>query len=98
MASVGSENSLVKCVFENDTLVVMSAREGIKGQRSIDCLKIGQSIAIGFNLKYLLSTLKVIPTQKVLIQMNDALQPVVVKPVDSDVDLLCLIMPVQVRE
>jgi DNA polymerase-3 subunit beta len=98
MASVGSENSLVKCVIENDTLMVLSAREGIKGQRSIDCKMSGQSIAIGFNLKYLLSTLKVIPTQKVLIQMNEALQPVVVKPVDSDVDLLCLIMPVQIRE
>jgi DNA polymerase-3 subunit beta len=98
MASVGSENSLVKFVFENDNLIVMSAREGIKGQRSIDCKMSGQSIAIGFNLKYLLSTLKVIPTQKVLIQMNEALQPVVVKPVDGDVDLLCLIMPVAVRE
>jgi DNA polymerase III sliding clamp (beta) subunit (PCNA family) len=85
-------------VFENDTLMVMSAREGIKGQRSIDCKMSGQSIAIGFNLKYLLSTLKIIPTQKVLIQMNEALQPVIIKPVDSDIDLLCLIMPVAVRE
>jgi DNA polymerase-3 subunit beta len=98
MASVGSENSLVKFVFENDTLMVMSAREGIKGQRSIDCKMSGQPIVIGFNLKYLLSTLKVIPTQKVLIRTNEALQPVVIKPVDSDIDLLCLIMPVAVRE
>jgi DNA polymerase-3 subunit beta len=109
MASVGSENSLVKFVFENDNLIVMSAREGIKGQRSIDCKMSGhdfenyeelegQLFVIAFNLKYLLSTLKVIPTQKVLIQMNAALQPVIIEPVDSDLDLLCLIMPVAVRE
>lgn len=109
MASVGSENSLVKFVFENDTLVVMSAREGIKGQRKIDCKMSGhdfenyeelegQLFVIAFNLKYMLSTLKIVPTQKILIQMNDALQPVIIKPVDSDIDLLCLVMPVAVRE
>lgn len=97
MSSIGSENSLVKFVFEGDKLTVMSDREGVKGERSIACKMTGEAFIIAFNLKYLLGQLKTIPSERVQISMNGALQPVIIEPVDSDLDLLCLVMPVRLR-
>jgi DNA polymerase-3 subunit beta len=97
MSSIGSENSLVKFAIENDKLTVMSDREGVKGERSIDCDLSGDRVDIAFNLKYLLAQLKTIPSQQIKISINGALEPVVIEPVGSDLDLLCLVMPVALR-
>lgn len=108
MNSIGSENSLVKFVFENNELIISSAKEGVRGERLIECEMTGDSFenyeelegqlfVLSFNLKYLLGQLKTIPGQRVQFSMNSNDEPVTIKPVESDLDLLCLVMPVVVR-
>ena len=97
MSSIGNENSLVKFVFASDKLTVSSEKEGVKGECKISCEMIGEELTIALNLKYVLGQLKTIPSQLIKISMNDALMPLTIQPVDSNLDLLCLLMPVQLR-
>lgn len=97
MSAIGNENSLVKLVFECDKLTISSEKEGVKGESKIDCELAGEGLTIALNLKYVLGQLKTIPSQLIKISMNDALMPLIIQPVDSNLDLLCLLMPVQLR-
>lgn len=99
MATLDPENSLVRVSLDNNKMIVRSIKGGNQAIRSIDCEFVGQnSIELGFNQKYLLTAIKAIPTDRVKISLNDPLSPVILQPVDSDLDLLCLVMPVQIRE
>lgn len=99
MATLDPENSLVRVSIDNNKIIVRSIKGGNQAIRSIDCEFVGQnSIDLGFNQKYLLTAIKTIPTDRVKISLNDPLSPVILRPVDSDLDLLCLVMPLQIRE
>jgi DNA polymerase-3 subunit beta len=98
MVSIGNENNVVKFDVTHSKLVTSSDRDGAKGNATIACELTGEDIQMAFNLKYLLSQLKIIPTKDVKLSINGALEPVVIQPVGSDLDLLCLVMPVRIRE
>ncbi|MFA9202014.1 MAG: DNA polymerase III subunit beta [Candidatus Nanopelagicaceae bacterium] len=97
MSAIGNENSLVKFVFTGNKLVVSSEKSGIKGERILDCELTGDDLILAFNLKYLLGQLKTIPSEMIIASINGPLDPVVIQPVQSELDLLCLLMPVQIR-
>jgi DNA polymerase III subunit beta len=98
MSSIGNENSVVKFNIGKKKLIASSEKEGAKGNRTIDCELDGKELEIAFSIKYLLAQLKVIPSQKIEISMNGELEPVVIKPVDASLDLLCLVMPITLRD
>jgi DNA polymerase III subunit beta len=98
MMSICDKNNLVCASFRNSELTFKSTSDGVKGRQSIDCDLAGEDLDIGFNLKYLLSGLKIFGCEKVKISMNQLTTPVVLTGVNWDVDLLHLVMPVQIRE
>ena len=55
-----------------------------------------EELNIAFNHKYIQDFLKVVDSDKVLIELNGALAGTLFKPAGED-DFLCLIMPVQVN-
>lgn len=98
----------VYCLFTSKEtlasyLMVYSKSDGKTGERRIECnfddplaLK-SEEFQIAFNLKYLLDGLKMFETKIIKISMNELLMPVILMGVDSDVDLMYLCMPVQLR-
>lgn len=97
LMSVASENHLCCFTFTDKKLSLSSSRDAFKGNQSIGCKLEGESIDIAFNLKYLLTGLKMFPSNKIKISMNDPLTPVILTGIDLDIDLTHLIMPVQLR-
>lgn len=96
-----AKNNLVKFGLNPDEEVVIvsvdakelgSAKETIKTSSII-----GDPLEIGFNLKYLLESLKAIPSVDVQILLNEPTHPVIIAPLNG-LNLKCLIMPVQIRE
>ncbi len=69
---------------------VGSAMESMQAQIS------GESIDIAFNIKYLMEGLKALPTSEILVQLNQALTPVIFTPLGG-VKMTYLAMPVQLR-
>ena len=97
MSVISNGDSLVKFSFESSQLLIKCEKEGLKGERTIDCELDGEDLTLALNLKYLLGQLKIIPGERVLFSMNEALAPLTIRPASSELDLLCLLMPVQLR-
>jgi DNA polymerase-3 subunit beta len=97
MMSVSAENNLGVFRIADKKLSIESSRDSFKGIQSIDCKLEGKPVDIGFNLKYLIAGLKMFPSEKIKISMNDPLNPVIITGVDLEIDLLHLVMPVQIR-
>lgn len=57
--------------------------------------KEGEDIKISFNGNYLIDILKIIDTEKVIIELNDNLSPGIIKPFESNINYLSLILPVR---
>jgi DNA polymerase III sliding clamp (beta) subunit (PCNA family) len=57
---------------------------------------------IGYNARYLLQTLRNIPTEKVVFRLKTALSAGIVEPVgalaQADEELLCLVMPLRLPD
>lgn len=54
-----------------------------------------QKLVIAFNIKYVDQALKFIPTNEVLINVNQPTTPVIITPVDGILNQLILVMPVE---
>ena len=57
--------------------------------------KEGEDISISFNGNYLVDILKIIDTEKVIIELNGNLSPGIIKPLEGTMDYLSLILPVR---
>ncbi|KUO49615.1 MAG: hypothetical protein APF76_00060 [Desulfitibacter sp. BRH_c19] len=57
--------------------------------------KEGEDINISFNGNYLIDILKIIDTDKVIIELNGNLSPGIIKPYESNMNYLSLILPVR---
>ncbi len=58
----------------------------------------GNSLEIAFNYRYLTEVLRNLPAEKILLEMETALSPILLKPSDeTDYNYTYLIMPVQLR-
>ena len=58
----------------------------------------GDDMDVGFNVRYLLDGLKVLPTPDVRFQMNNPSSPVVLRPHGEDMKFTYLVMPVQLSK
>jgi DNA polymerase III subunit beta len=66
-----------------------------RGQESVVAQISGDSLAIAFNVRYLMDGLKALPGNEVQIRLNGATQPVILEPLVAK--MTYLVMPVQVR-
>ena len=62
----------------------------------IDCEYTGEDLAIAFNYKYVLDSVRTMESKSVKIGLNGSLSATVFKPA-SEENYICLIMPIQIR-
>jgi DNA polymerase III subunit beta len=98
MAAISDKNNLVKFEIADTQVKISASSDGKSGNVAIECQTSGDSIDIAFNLKYLLDGLKMFESKEVKFSMNELLQPVIITAVESDLDLICLVMPIQFRD
>jgi DNA polymerase-3 subunit beta len=72
------------------------------GEQSLAAEYQGEPMDIGYNARYLLQTLRNIPTEKVVFRLKTALSAGIVEPVGAlaqpDEELLCLVMPLRLPD
>lgn len=86
--------SPVRCSFEGDSLKINCRTQIGKINDEIKADITGPRIDIGFNCKYLLDPLKVIPDDSVKLMMNGGLLPMKIVPLNSS-EYTYLVLPVR---
>ncbi len=61
----------------------------------VDAIRVGDDITLGFNGKYMADVLNVLDSEGAVMEMTEAMRPIVVRPADSDT-YLYLLMPMAV--
>lgn len=65
-----------------------------------DCCNVagdGGDLEIGFNCKYLLDALRAVPTPEVVLELSNALSPIVLTPADEKYDYAYMVLPVRLK-
>lgn len=94
---VNDRTSIVKFIFgENKLLLKAETPNSGTSEDETECEYNGEELAIAFNYKYVLDSIKTMDSKSVKIGLNGSLSATVFKP-DSEEEYICLIMPMQVR-
>ena len=95
------QNSVVKlsvATAEQNLGICAEVQDVGRGDESVPLIDgDGADIDVAFNVRYLLDGLKVLPAPEVQFQLNEPVNPVVLRPVGGDVQFTYLVMPVQIR-
>jgi DNA polymerase-3 subunit beta len=94
------KNNLVRFSIDDDNqqvTVTVSAKELGNGKESISAQITGDSMDIGFNIRYLMEGLKAISTNEIKFNLNQPTQPVIITPLGG-LQMTYLIMPVQLKD
>ncbi len=87
--------SPVRCRFEDSTVKLKCQTGSIgKVQDELGVAMTGSAIEIGFKCRFFLDPLKVIPDEKIKLQLNGPLQPLKIVPMEGD-NYLYLVLPVR---
>lgn len=90
------KNNIVKLTFGGDQVeITVDAPDVGSGYEAMP-FQVTGSLAIAFNVRYLLEGLKAMNSQEVQLQMNSPASPVVVEPIGADKHKY-LLMPIQIR-
>lgn len=57
----------------------------------------GKDLEIGFNVRYLADALKAIPSEEVMLELSNGLNPMVFTPIDDKHDFAYMVLPVRIR-
>jgi DNA polymerase-3 subunit beta len=87
----------VRCTFGNNVLKVSSATALGKAADECDISGDGEGLEIGFNNKYVLDTLKAVPSDEIKLMLNSSITPLVIVPADDKDNFLYLIVPLRIR-
>jgi len=98
-----SNTQQVRFSLRGSRLAVSSATADFgAGEQKVDAEYAGEDMDIGYNARYLLQTLRNIPTEKVVFRLKTALSAGIVEPVgalaQADEELLCLVMPLRLPD
>lgn len=94
---VNDRTSFVKFLFDDNKLVLTSETPNSGNCEDVlDCVYEGDELAIAFNYKYVLDSVRTMEAEKVRIGLNGSLSATIFKP-DSEENYTCLIMPIQIR-
>lgn len=86
----------VKMNIVGDELTVFSTAEMGSSKESISVRNEGGDLQIGFNPKFLIDSLKVIPDDNIRISFNSQIGPAVITPIEGE-RYLFLVLPVRIR-
>ena len=98
-----SNTQQVRFSLQKDQLSVSSATTDFgAGEQKVVAQYPGEDMDIGYNARYLLQTLRNIPTEQVVFRLKTALSAGIVEPVgalpQADEELLCLVMPLRLPD
>ena len=94
---VNDRTSIVKFMFADNKLTLKAETPNSGNSEDIiECNYSGEDLAIAFNYKYVLDSVKTMYSDNVNIGLNGSLSATVFKP-DSEENYICLIMPIQIR-
>src|SRR5262249_31214168 len=98
-----SNTQQVRFSLERDGLSVSSATTDFgAGEQKVAAEYQGEAMDIGYNARYLLQTLRNIPTEKVVFRLKTPLSAGIVEPLgalaQADEELLCLVMPLRLPD
>lgn len=89
--------SPVRCLFDEDR-VMLSAKTGSGEAKDVCGVSgNGRGLEIGFNNRYLLDALRYAPADTVRIELNTAVSPAIIAPVDSEENFLYMVLPVRLK-
>jgi DNA polymerase-3 subunit beta len=98
-----SNTQQVRFSLKRDQIAVSSATADFgAGEQTVAASYQGEDMDIGYNARYLLQTLRNIPTEQVVFRLKTALSAGIVEPVgalpEADEELLCLVMPLRLPD
>jgi len=98
-----SNTQQVRFSLKRDQIAVSSATADFgAGEQTVTASYQGEDMDIGYNARYLLQTLRNIPTEQVVFRLKTALSAGIVEPVgalpQADEELLCLVMPLRLPD
>lgn len=89
--------SPVRCRFSNDCVDFKTVTTIGSAHDVCSLAGDGKDLEIGFNCRYLLDALRAVPTQEVMLELNNGLSPIVMTPVDEQYDFSYMVLPVRLR-
>ncbi len=93
-------NNVIKVTTDSSTNLIKistDAQDIGTGNESLPVSFKGESFQIAFNVRYLLDGLKVIDSNYIKLSCNSPTTPAVFSPINSDVNFIYLVMPIQIR-
>ena len=94
---VNERTSIVKFTFSDNTVQLKAdTPDAGASEDTVDVEYSGDELAIAFNYRYVLDSLRVMDSEKINIGLGGSLSATLFRP-ESEEDYLCLIMPVQIR-
>ncbi len=89
--------SPVRCLFSNQELQVRTNTTIGVAEDRCSIAGDGKELEIGFNVRYLIDALRVIPSEEVCLELTNNLSPIVMTPVDDKHDFSYMILPVRIK-
>lgn len=88
--------SIVRLNIEADKIILTSGISDLgQGKETVECTTKGDALNIAFNSKYVMDILKYAGSEEVVMEMNNSLSPVCIKPV-SEENYIYIVTPVRV--
>ena len=96
----GSGRSYVKLKAEYKYLVLTSSSVNGKVFDEMDCVHEGDDIAIGFNCRYLINSIRVAEGEDIIISLKSPTQAITIEPKlpDESFEYFYMILPVRMNE
>ena len=89
--------SPVRCIFSNQELQVRTNTTIGVAEDRCSIAGDGGELEIGFNVRYLIDALRVVPSEEVCLELTNNLSPIVLSPVDDKHDFSYMILPVRIK-
>lgn len=88
--------SPIKCAFEDNSIKISVVATMGTANDMVEADIQGDNIIIGFNNKYMSDALRVCDCEDVMLMMNGALAPIIIKPCEGE-EFVFLILPVRLK-
>ncbi len=88
--------SPVRCIFSDQVLQMRTNTTIGAAEDRCSFAGDGKDLEIGFNVRYLIDALRVIPGEEVVLELTNGLSPIVMTPADEKLDFSYMVLPVRI--
>jgi len=89
--------SPVRCLFSDNMLQLRTNTTIGEAQDRCALAGDGKELEIGFNVRYLIDALRVIPSEEVVLELTNGLSPIVLTPAEEKYDFAYMVLPVRIK-